>query len=65
MFERIRRKAKVRNMTDERNEKLEGRTDGAAFEEAAEKLDKFDVDEVSGGAGKQSGDKPPELPEIM
>ena len=35
MFERIRRKAKVRNMTDERNEKLEGRTDGEAFEEAA------------------------------
>ena len=52
-------------MADERDKKLNEHLDGEACEEATEKLDKSDMDEVAGGAGKQSADKPPELPEIL
>ena len=64
MFERVRRKAKVRNMAEERNGNANEQVDGVPIEEAAEKLDKSEVEVVAGGAGKQSYDKPPELPEI-
>ena len=52
-------------MDDERKEGMDERADDKMDEEVAEKLEKLDVDEVAGGAGKQSYDKPPELPEIM
>ena len=65
MFERIRRRAKEKVMDDERKEGMDERADDKMDEEVAEKLEKLDVDEVAGGAGKQSYDKPPELPEIM
>lgn len=52
-------------MTDECDKKQNEQLDGRACEEIAEKLDKCDVDEVAGGAGKQSPYKPPELPEIL
>lgn len=64
MLERTRRNG-VRNMTDERNETMKEQMDGRANEEATEKLEKSDVDVVTGGAGKQGYDKPPELPEIL
>ena len=51
-------------MAEERNKELKERADGATIEKPTEKLDKSDVEEVTGGAGKQSYDKPPELPEI-
>ena len=65
MFGRVGRKERKGIMADERDKKLNEHLDGEACEEATEKLDKSDMDEVAGGAGKQSADKPPELPEIL
>ena len=51
-------------MADEYDNELNGQLDGETCEKTAEKLDKSEVEEVAGGSGKQSYDKPPELPEI-
>ena len=65
MFERPRRKGKVKDMVDERSERANEQADGKPDKEITEKLGKSEVDEVAGGSGKQSYDKPPELPEIL
>ena len=65
MFGRVERKSRKMIMTDECDKKQNEQLDGKACEEIAEKLDKCGVDEVAGGAGKQSPYKPPELPEIL
>ena len=64
MFGRFGKKAGVRKMTDERDGKTEERADGRPDEDSTVRLDKSEVDGVAGGAGKQSRDEPPELPEI-
>ena len=52
-------------MVDERSERANEQADGKPDKEITEKLGKSEVDEVAGGSGKQSYDKPPELPEIL